>query len=152
MPRVQAEVGEEEVRRVLAQGRQAGEDTLTNRVVQFLKDKEGDAVGELRDGEKEESKTDSVSGRQGAPPRPRPDPARPRRRRRINRLCLCRFSMYSVGWRLQTSNFCSNPVTQDVSAGTSSNVSEPAAARMAEPSLWRTPSLDSSYDQTSTLD
>ena len=31
---------------VLAQG-QAGEDALTNRVVQFLKDKEGDAVGEL---------------------------------------------------------------------------------------------------------
>ena len=52
---------------VLAQG-QAGEDALTNRVVQFLKNKEGDAVGELRDGEKEESKTDSVSGRQGASP------------------------------------------------------------------------------------
>ena len=68
VPRVQAEVGEEEVRRVLAQGRQAGEDALTNRVVQFLKNKEGDAVGELRDGEKEESKTDSVSGRQGASP------------------------------------------------------------------------------------
>ena len=30
-------------------------------MVQFLKVKEGDAVGELRDGQKEESKTDSVS-------------------------------------------------------------------------------------------
>ena len=61
VPRVEVEVGEQEVRRLLEQGHQGEEDVLTKRVIDFLKGQESDAAEKLTSAEKAKIKMDSLS-------------------------------------------------------------------------------------------